>query len=246
MPPVISDAKSFETYVQYVYQTLLNLRGEGIQVAHRSKLRGRCGTWYEIDVYYEFEKAGVTHRVAFECKHWSRPVDRDAVCAFHGKLHDIGNIHGVMVSKAGFQSGTREFAAGYGIDLRTLEDLPEFHHVVAMQVAAVALPHPDKRGEPFWTIMDESGSYWSQLGPDGVTVIPLFISKPDAVAIRSKLADPAWVVSGLPINSLYMLASDSIYFGRPHSAVVFSDEGLSVVHTGEDIRRKFLEPVSST
>jgi len=82
-------------------------------------VRARSGSWYEIDVYYQFVRAGITHQVAFECTKWKRVVDRDAVLAFHGKLADIGNINGVMVSRAGFQRGTREFAAHAGIDIRT-------------------------------------------------------------------------------------------------------------------------------
>jgi len=98
----------------------------------------------------QFVRAGITHRVAFECKYWKRAVDRDAMLAFHSKLADIGNINGVMVRHAGFQRGTREYAARYGIDIRTLEDLPTFRETLAMRVASVCMPDPLKRPEPFW------------------------------------------------------------------------------------------------
>jgi hypothetical protein len=65
------------------------------------------------------------------------------VVALHGKRADIGNINGVMVSRAGFQRGTREFAAHAGIDIRTLEELPSFRDTLA-----ICMPDSLKRPEP--------------------------------------------------------------------------------------------------
>jgi hypothetical protein len=104
----IEDPEKLETYVRFVYEALLNLHGEGVQVGHKTMVRGRSGSWYE---------------------------NRDAVLALHGKLADIGNINGVMVSRAGFQRGTRELAAHAGIDIRTLKELPSFRDTLAMRVA---------------------------------------------------------------------------------------------------------------
>jgi hypothetical protein len=207
MHPHIQEAEHLETYIQFVYQTLLDLKGEHVHVARRSKVSGKSGAWYEIDVYYAFERAGIPHRVAFECKHWNRKIDRDAIIAFHGKLDDIGNIQGAMISRVGFQSGARDYAAYHGIDLRTLDDLPGFVRMLGMRVAAVALPHPDKRGEPFWAIMNAHGLYWSVKGPDEKHVIPLFISKVDARRACDRIPSKEWLVTGLPVSSLYALVN---------------------------------------
>ena len=46
--------RDFESYVQYVYSTLLNLRGEKTQVSRRTTFTLPTGDSYEVDVYYEF------------------------------------------------------------------------------------------------------------------------------------------------------------------------------------------------
>jgi len=49
-----NSGKDFESYVQYVYQTLLNLRDEGVRVSRRMDVKDTRGNLYNIDVYYEF------------------------------------------------------------------------------------------------------------------------------------------------------------------------------------------------
>ena len=50
-----------EQYVKYVYETLLNLKGENIIVSTNAILIGRTGAKHEIDIFYQFSKAGITH-----------------------------------------------------------------------------------------------------------------------------------------------------------------------------------------
>jgi hypothetical protein len=127
----------------------------------------------------------------------SKGVDRDAVLAFHSKLADIGNISGVMVSRAGFQRGTREFAAHASIDIRTMEDLPTFRETLAMRVASVCMPDALKRPEPFWCLQAKDGSYYAQPhSTSGEIVIPLFISELDAEATKQLRAENALMVPG--------------------------------------------------
>ncbi len=71
-----NNGNSLESYVQYVYQSLLNMRNEGVVVSKNAKLRGKSGAMHEIDVFYEFVRAGIRHRVAVECKDLSRPVEK--------------------------------------------------------------------------------------------------------------------------------------------------------------------------
>ena len=65
---------------------------------------------YQIDVYYEFTKANIKHRVAIECKNWEKPVDRKEVAYFESYINHLRNITGVIVSKNGFTSGAKEYA----------------------------------------------------------------------------------------------------------------------------------------
>jgi len=219
-----------------------------VQVAYRAKVGGRSGSWYQIDVYYQFVRAGITHRVAFECKYWKRAVNRDAVLAFHSKLADIGNINGVMVGQAGFQRGTREYAAHYGIDIRTLEDLPTFRETVAMLVASVGMPDPLKRPEPFWCLQAKDGSYYAQphLTGDGIA-IPLFISKLDAEATRQMRGEKDLVVTGLPVASLYFLVQSVLLRNERSFVIVVPNVGgpgfVAIPQTAQQVKERYVDPV---
>ncbi|RQR79117.1 hypothetical protein DIE11_17085 [Burkholderia sp. Bp9012] len=106
----------WEDYVHYVYSTLLNLKGERIQVSKRTTFVLPSGETYEIDVYYEFWKAGVRHRVAIECKDWTNPVSQGQILEFHQKIKNIGNdLIGVVVSRNGYQDGAVNVAERHGM-----------------------------------------------------------------------------------------------------------------------------------
>ncbi|MGE4668613.1 restriction endonuclease [Yersinia enterocolitica] len=111
---MIETPTDLESYMQYVYSCLLNLQNEGVVVSRRAILKGKS-TNHEIDVFYQFERAGVIHKVAIECKYLSRPVEKKDVMVFRGRLEDIGNIQGIMVSKLGYQKGAYEYAKHYDI-----------------------------------------------------------------------------------------------------------------------------------
>jgi hypothetical protein len=42
------------------------------------------------------------------------------VCAFKGVLDDLNGVNGIMVTKAGYQKGAKEYAKEYGISLKEL------------------------------------------------------------------------------------------------------------------------------
>ena len=84
-------------------------------VQHNVKLRGKSGQEHKIDVYWEYEIAGVIHRVAIECKNYKRKISIGAVRDFYGVLSDLNNVAGIMVTKIGYQEGAKEFAAHFGI-----------------------------------------------------------------------------------------------------------------------------------
>ena len=101
----------YELFVKEVYECLNQADGlTDVEVQHNVKLSGASGVKHQIDVFWAFEKGGVTYRVAIECKNYKSRVSKDKMISFHGILHDVGNIHGVFVSKTGFQSGAIEYA----------------------------------------------------------------------------------------------------------------------------------------
>jgi hypothetical protein len=140
------------------------MKDEGVVVGHRVLMAGKSGVSHEIDVYYEFDKAGVRHRVAIECKDWKNPVSKGQIQEFESKIRDIGNITGIIVSRCGYQSGADIFAKHTDILTLTIEDLPSINVLMGNRIASVALPDESYLGEPFWTIMEArnnrvTGSY---------------------------------------------------------------------------------------
>lgn len=198
----------FESYVQYVYHTLLNLRDEGVRVSRRMDVKDTRGNLYNIDVYYEFVQAGVTHRVAIECKDTQRAVERDDVIAFHGKLQALPSTVGVFASTSEFQPAARKYLEDNGILYVTGDELPRINHLLADRILSIALPDESAVGEPFWTFMEvgtsgeNTGSYYAEpspLGPEHPQVVMLFFSRKHAEFWReSRNVGPKFAVRGLP------------------------------------------------
>ncbi|MBO4760589.1 MAG: restriction endonuclease [Bacteroidales bacterium] len=111
----------YELFTQEIYRQLGQAtKVNAADVQHNVRLEGRSGQKHQIDVYWEYEKDGKTHRVAIECKNYSRRISLEKVCAFKGVLDDLDGISGIMVSKVGFQKGAKKYAQQYGISLKEL------------------------------------------------------------------------------------------------------------------------------
>ena len=108
----------YEMFVKSIYTTLNLEEGHDVDIKHNVKIKGKSGQEHQIDVYWEFQNLGVTHRVAIECKNYSNAVPIGKVRDFFGVLEDIGNITGMFVSKHGFQNGSKTFADYHGILLK--------------------------------------------------------------------------------------------------------------------------------
>jgi len=195
--------QELENHVQHVYQTILELEGKTVLVAKDVQLKGRHGSSYQIDVYYEFDVAGMRHRVAIECKNLGRPVDRDRVIAFKGKVDDCLDVRGVIVAANGFQSGARKFAEDNGITALAIDELPSIGRMLAMRLEHVAIPGESSIGAPFWTLYDvETASPFGQKS-DGERFALLFFSRQQALAYKKQreLSDK-WGVRGLSQHHL--------------------------------------------
>ncbi|MEE9682374.1 restriction endonuclease [Lelliottia amnigena] len=213
---MIETPKDLESYMQYVYSCLLNLQNEGVVVSRRAVLKGKS-TNHEIDVFYQFERAGVTHKVAIECKYLSRPVEKKDVMIFRGRLEDIGNIQGIMVSKLGYQKGAYEYARHYDIELKSIDDIPNLNIITAEQAKAGGLPSKQTIGQPFWILMEkyldnvDAIYYGIEDGYDGKAMIPLFLSKRDAIKfLNTKKLQKKFAIRGLNQRNLEVL----IGFGK--------------------------------
>lgn len=111
----------YEKFTQEVYQELVNADVvKTTEVKHNIKLTGKSGQEHQIDVYWEYEIAGVKHKVAIECKNYNSAVPIGKVRDFFGVLYDLNNVAGIMVTKIGYQEGAKKFASHYGINLMEL------------------------------------------------------------------------------------------------------------------------------
>ena len=151
----------------------------------------------QVDVFYQFEKANIQHKVAFECKNWNTPVTKEKVAAFVKIIEDIKGVVGVIVSNKGYQSGAQQYANAHRIITLTTEQLPNILDLLSMQITKYFLPNKEDIGEPFWTIMELNevgeinGNYYSmQPNEQGhQNGIALFFSKIDAEIHLSKMPD---------------------------------------------------------
>lgn len=197
--------KQLEHHVQQVYTWLLNMKDEGVVVGNSVLMTGKSGLQHEIDVYYEFVRAGVRHRVAIECKDWKTPVSKGQILEFEAKLRDVGNITGVVVSRCGYHSGADTFAKHADVLPLCFDDLPSMGVLIGQRLTTVGLPDETYVGEPFWTIMEvrdgkTTGSHYARPNECGGFYIPLVYSKAHAERFfhREKLDPRRWAIRGLP------------------------------------------------
>ncbi|WP_321902441.1 restriction endonuclease [Paraburkholderia tropica] len=209
--PKVGDGKALEDHVRNVFQTLLDLELENTVVGRGVSLRGSRGSVYEIDVYYEFEIAGMRHRVAIECKNSSRPVGRDDVLAFALKVQDCQGVIGVIVSANGYQSGARESAEQNGLKVLSMEELPSIGQLLALRLDNVVMPGAEAKGQPFWTLYDPGTNEPYSFAQGRELFGVLFFSRAhvEKYAKTCRLS-PRWVVRGMEMRHLatYVLTCD--------------------------------------
>ncbi|MGF1939063.1 MAG: restriction endonuclease [Nostoc sp. ChiQUE02] len=117
------NSTEYELFVQDIQQILLKAQAlETIRVDHNIKLKGVSGQEHQIDVYWEYRIAGVTHRVALECKLHKTKVDLGVVRDFWGVLDDIPGLRGVIISPVDFTSGAKTYATSKGIGLKVFRE----------------------------------------------------------------------------------------------------------------------------
>lgn len=98
----------------------MNTHGITTNVKHNVKLTGKSGQKHQIDVYWEYEIAGVQHKIAIECKNYNRKLSVGKVNAFRGLLADLTDVNGIMITQKGYQKGAKKVADSCGINLKEL------------------------------------------------------------------------------------------------------------------------------
>lgn len=114
-------SKDYELLTQKIYRAILESEGvENIAVQHDVKIKGKSGVEHQIDVFWEYRYAGVSHKVLIECKYYTKPVSLLHARNMLGLLSDIPNSQGLLVTTQGFQSGVIDFCNHYEINLKRI------------------------------------------------------------------------------------------------------------------------------
>src|SRR5438477_11988452 len=138
----------YELIVRHVYDTLLNQReARNIAVKHLELIQGTKSA-YKIDVYWEFEIAGITYRTVVQAKDWNSRVKKDQVLTLKSVLDDIpGQPRGVIVTRVGLQKGAKELAEANGICIYVLAQAKRnpvkirIDSIVKLEVVPVGTDH---------------------------------------------------------------------------------------------------------
>ena len=86
-------------------------------VQRRSKLKGKTGQAYEIDLLYRYRLGGLEYLTIVECEHWGHKVGVDVVNQLYAIQQDVGAHKAAIVTTLGFQKGAINVASKNGIAL---------------------------------------------------------------------------------------------------------------------------------
>lgn len=128
-----SKGSEYERLVQRVVQSLLKLHGEhfrNVEVQQNVKLpaitRKANGAplLRQIDVYWEFELAGIKYTTIVQAKNLKRKVSFGAIDTFKNVLLDLpGQPRGIIVTSLGCQTSALEYANQHGIEIFLLTEV---------------------------------------------------------------------------------------------------------------------------
>lgn len=108
--------------MQGIFQAVLDQDQVNNLTVERDKtLQGKIST-HQIDVYWQFEKGGITYETIVQAKDWQSAVKQGQLFHFKCVLDDLpGQPRGVFVTRTGYQ----QFAAAQGIILYELDEPPK-------------------------------------------------------------------------------------------------------------------------
>lgn len=126
--------RQYEQLVRDIYQGILALHGDEFKNivvecnkrldSMTSKKEDGSPLQREIDVYWEYELAGIRFKVCVQAKDLVRKVNLGMVDTFLGVLSDIpGQPRGVIVTKKGYQKGAESHARSHGIEIIQLSEV---------------------------------------------------------------------------------------------------------------------------
>jgi hypothetical protein len=111
----------YELVLQKIFKSMLAQDAANAVVERKKKLETTDGGTVEVDLYWEFKLAGVTHKVIVQAKDERNKIKQNELFAFHDVLENIpGQPRGVFVTRTGFQKGALKYAYSRGIGVATI------------------------------------------------------------------------------------------------------------------------------
>jgi restriction endonuclease len=214
---------SYEILVQLIFQDIVDAAAT-LKVQRNVALQGKT-LKHQIDVYWEFEFAGVDYKTVVQAKDWNKPVDQGELLKFKSVLDDLADQpRGVFVTRTGYQSGAAEYARANGILLFELTEWARPRITITTlgwaYIAILGTPEPAKEGRP-------------QLVARATPYQPKF-DKPIFEA------DPAWQEELPPDVAAALFGKSVRHFADP-SDVLFYDACGNVVGDLDDVYRATLD-----
>jgi hypothetical protein len=117
----------YEKFVGTVYDAILvaaqiTTGMKPILLKKKHKITSTDTTSAEIDIYWEYTIAGITNKVAIECKNLRKPVDLPKIRDFADKIQGLSGIKGIMVTTVGFTKEVIIKANAKNIDLIVIRE----------------------------------------------------------------------------------------------------------------------------
>ncbi|GHA67163.1 hypothetical protein GCM10009007_04690 [Formosimonas limnophila] len=113
--------KAYEEFVGKIYQALIDSEvhssQQNICVETNKKIIDRFGQERQFDVYWEYELGGIVYKSVIECKDYNSSITIEKIDALIGKLHDLPDITPIFATTKGYQSGAKNKAEKYKINL---------------------------------------------------------------------------------------------------------------------------------
>lgn len=206
----LKESVGYELLTQAVYQAILLKEGFTTKVLHNQSILGRSGVKHQVDVYWEFSQAAISHNVLVECKNYASDITLEKVRNFFAVLHDTGASRGIMVAKTGYQEGVEKFAKYYNIKLMLLRKPNEEDWNGKIRGIDIKIDFRYIRQNPKITIKFAS--------EDDKEAFLLFQSQNPGKAFSSRLLDGAGSPKGLILNTLISnkLFEDKAPTGGPY------------------------------
>lgn len=241
--------KDFEKTIGEVYAAL-TMNDVRSKVELDVNIESKAGTKRQIDVLVTSEIAGMEIRTVIEAKDWTSSVPVDVVDGLVTKMRGINAHKGVIVSKAGFQSGTIAEAKQYDIDLCTAqklsditdstEQIPVVVHFIPLNFLSISASLPGHFS--FNPILD-----YSQFLVNGVSALSVFREELFSGKLQPRIRRPltekevrlrAEIKVGSPVirddqyevpRNLWEPERDSVVqYSDPVSGYLIPAEGLTI------------------